>query len=408
LVENTGIIMITTAKYIINILDEKIQHAPRDMLKYYKIKLKQITKLENDINNLKNNIDKLSKNDDFRYYMTDFLGSEYAIDDVSEFINYTVVRDSINNGYINRIKIDLKELIKYHDSDDSSIKSLYKTILKSLRTSLKQDYLSIDLIKTFIKDFREIYKESQDRLKTNFKYAKDDNDKYGLEIHDLIQSVFPVFNSFEKFHKDLKSKFSELDKILDMETESEFRGGPGYIPSYDKIETLYHASLYAKELAQNGFKDKGYRLGLGGATEGISFSSDFKIVQDIVRAFKEVKMIFDGKLKWNQIVDWARRENIDIESGRKCPFLKAYPPENLIDTVSLYRCYLSYSNIRVSPVFFITDEKKFIKNFQKAKMNNIGIVKAKVDMTHPDIVYKKGEREFRVPPEAVLDVKLMK
>jgi len=46
-----------------------------------------------------------------------------------------------------------------------------------------------------------------------------------------------------------------------------------------------------------------------------------------------------------------------------------------------------------------------MRKFKALNRKDIGILVADVDMTHPDIMYFGAEREFRVPPEAVLDIK---
>ena len=72
--------------------------------------------------------------------------------------------------------------------------------------------------------------------------------------------------------------------------------------------------------------------------------------------------------------------------------------------MGLYLSHLNYSG-RYDPKFFgVGGPKGLVKRFKNLNPKDIGYIKATVDMTDPHISYGKGEREFRVPPEAVLSV----
>jgi hypothetical protein len=159
--------------------------------------------------------------------------------------------------------------------------------------------------------------------------------------------------------------------------------------------------MYSKEILRKGFQKNipVDRIGLGGATKGISMTSDLKIAMDISRFLKEVIMIFKGKLKYRHIVDWMNREGID---PKKWTYKKE--PENVLELAKFYEYYLWMSKIRTVPVTMWSDSKA-VKSFARRKASDVAILKCKVNMKHPDIEYHKGEREFRVPPEAVLECK---
>ena len=232
-------------------------------------------------------------------------------------------------------------------------------------------------------------------------------------------------------------------------------------------ETLYHASVNAKGLKAHGFSsampEEGSSAGLGGSQstagsgKGISFTEDEYVAKEIARVLKEVTMVAHGAIKHTQILDWIRRDgqphrtmeyfrdNFMRWSGLmskpqidpKSPFQfgrlvmdEAYleevkagraeydprrtyvtqpiPPSELYGSpesvMGLYLSYLNFSG-RYDPKFFgVGGPAGLVRMFQGLDVSNIGYVKATVDMTHPDIIYLRGEREFRVPPEAVVSV----
>ena len=75
-------------------------------------------------------------------------------------------------------------------------------------------------------------------------------------------------------------------------------------------------------------------------------------------------------------------------------------------TVGVMGLYLSYLNLseRYDPKFFVGGAKGMVKKFKRVNPKDIGYIKATVDTTFPGTMYGKGEREIRVPPDAVLSV----
>jgi len=212
----------------------------------------------------------------------------------------------------------------------------------------------------------------------------------------------------------------------------------------EKVEVLYHASVKARDIYQNGFsaevpKDQ---LGLGGSQstrgkgDGISFTYDLKAALDIARSFKEAAMIAVGDIKASTILDWGLRETemeefllhlkvkaekqhfrervkIDREGGRWVVLQddeEGKLVEKGIDQIfktpievfNVYDAYLWAHPTRLNPVHM--NRYKLIDYLKNADPKDIGVVSAEVDMTNPDISTHGGEREFRVPPAAVIKV----
>ena len=232
------------------------------------------------------------------------------------------------------------------------------------------------------------------------------------------------------------------------------------------LETLYHASVNARQLAQSGFSltmpegDSSAGLGgsqsTGGGKKGVSFTEDAYVAKEIARVLKEVAMIARGEVKATEILDWASRSGQlsriidwygqnysnmdrmkerlvvegktiraeryglnqahldDVKAGRSeldPKLTSTWAPVPLYevlgsDPVTAMGLYLSYLNFsgRYDPKFFGVGPKGLVARFKGLNPKNIGYITATINMADPHITYGKGEREFRVPPEAILSV----
>lgn len=225
----------------------------------------------------------------------------------------------------------------------------------------------------------------------------------GIDVLPWIKLLKDTEELFKTFSvKVFCEKMAELKKRIDMSRYVD----KGYKPETKDIETLFHTTAYKKEILRKGFKKEPPqgRVGLGGSDveKRVSFTSDLYIAKEISRCLKEAIMIARNELKWAQIFDWMKRERIN---PKKCPH--RFPPENLGDVFHLYQCYLALSKIRENPVFF-SDAVKVMKEFSKRKQSDVGILKCEVAVKDPGVEYLPGESEFRVPPKAVLNIKLLK
>lgn len=198
---------------------------------------------------------------------------------------------------------------------------------------------------------------------------------------------------------------------------------PNAEPTTEKVEVLYHASVAAKTLYSKGFdaKHPGAAEGLGGTTldaagqPAISFTSDLYVAKEIARVLKESVLISQGKVKWHQVLDWAQRDGtadrvLDMTHSvhvREDQVKKDNPAHVLY----LFWSYLAVGEglgKRYNPQFMI-GAPTAVRAFAKRNVSDIGVLSARVDMTDPAIKYLPGEREYRVPPSAVLGmVRLIK
>lgn len=204
------------------------------------------------------------------------------------------------------------------------------------------------------------------------------------------------------------------------------------VPETGKVEVLYHATPYVRQILGSGFKTKeqlGNRESLGGATDGgISFTADLRIAREIARCFIEAIRIAKGKMTVNDVlrsinaerekgkVPWALEDYISAAKSRQWrwnppstrdlaretgkPLLgKPYEINDRKQAFDLYRRYLSWSGRRYDPLFFGVDPS----NFENMDEGNVGVVAAKVDMAKV-IGYHPAMEEYRVPVDAVIQV----
>jgi len=209
------------------------------------------------------------------------------------------------------------------------------------------------------------------------------------------------------------------------------------IPESEDQEQVYHASIHARQLFQNGFaKDVPDQEGLGGSQstkgdkKGTSFTYDLYVAKEIARTLKELTMVVQGKVTARMILDWAKRDRVAEKLAEQYDGYLTKPyelrfetggwvlqdnrgnfemPDKVFNTplkrASLYKEYLRVIGLlskRYDP--YVMHLNRVVPVLAKANIQNIGVVVATVDMTNPHIEHKPGERELRIPPEAIISV----
>lgn len=254
------------------------------------------------------------------------------------------------------------------------------------------------------------------------------NEKYEEGLHpDIVTALRVLYGEMNGLLKMLEAALVRLEAFATGDVK------PG------NIETLYHASLKAREIHQNGFKAEMPKdqLGLGGSQEGrggekgISFTYDLKAALEIARSFKEVAMIATGQVSASDVLSWVEHDG-DIEKfmnwlpgkldrdvsvkhdGHRWVVTESTyetgPVEKDIDEVfntpakvfQVYDAFLFGHHSRLNPVHL--NRHALLTYLKDADPKDIGVVAAEVDMTHPGVDAKTGEREFRVPPAAVIKI----
>lgn len=214
-----------------------------------------------------------------------------------------------------------------------------------------------------------------------------------------VQAPAEIFNMLKRIART--KEHTPLDKLP---TTAEIQ----------KLEKMYHASVHARKLAQTGFSlnmpDESGSAGLGGSQsagggrKGISFTEDLYVAKEIARVFKEVAMIARGEVTWPQVAEWVKRGGKEAKVMAHFEDYRASDWSPVERTMGLYLSYLNFSG-RYDPKFFgVGGPKGLVSKFKGLTPSNIGYIVATVDMSNRDITYGSGEREFRVPVEAIVSV----
>ena len=269
----------------------------------------------------------------------------------------------------------------------------------------------------------------------------------------MLAPILEIPKIINKFLSRLDYSKKRIEATLSF-TPNYSKGDFDLPVSVEKTERLYHASVDARQLYQNGFSKKIPKEGgLGGGEVGekVSFTYDLRVAKEISRSLKEVIMIARGELTAGDIYDWAKREGIydkvykqfmyggNVPKGhttgtrrmmhrnpitkrvhtvvaadekidnKKESFLRKkkvkswlsdYRP---IHTFDLYKKYLFFSK-RYDPLYVFIDEKKFLTMMMHKNPRNVGIVVAKVDMTGAEENHFYAMGEIRVTPDKIIKV----
>ena len=220
---------------------------------------------------------------------------------------------------------------------------------------------------------------------------------------EFFKRIVSFAQKFTVFAEDTKAKYTEFMR------PKEYQGNP-VKPNHDDVETLYHTSLYASEIAEKGFepstpKD---RVGLGRAEENvISFTHDLYTAKEIRRCFIEMWMIANGELKFNQILDWAKRDGhydrTDVKTRKE--YIR-HTNDPIADTARLYQFYIYFRDpemIRTNPV--IMNLESTVQKLIGHPKESIGILACEVRLNQKEIYRSTVEKEFRVPPSQVISIK---
>lgn len=381
------------------ILLEIIKNPPRNLKKYIDIRFK-------DLNLLLEYSKKLYQI--YQYHLVDsgkLRDIEYALD------HYSTIKwenlDSLNNIIEgNRINFDYFKSIKrsFEYALDSNDINGIKYIINNYQ--FESNLRNINNIK-------EIFDNHYDEIKQAF-------DEYGFdENNEIIKKYIDAIEIIKLMVPKIISLFEMVEKLETLEKRnSGIRNSQWtdeeYKPEHEKIETLFHATVYANDIAKDGFQSETPedRQGIGsyGRQNTISFTHDLYIAKEIARCLKEICMIANNQVKLPQILDWIKRENpetdiyklmreegVSTKDKNGQPII--VPPEKI---VRIYNKFLWSTNMRSNPVF--ANLEKLIQQLKGKNPKNIGILSCEIDMSKSG-EYLPAEREFRVPASAVLSVK---
>ena len=214
-------------------------------------------------------------------------------------------------------------------------------------------------------------------------------------------------------------------------------------------ETMWHASVNARDLVSSGFLREPPQdsLGLGGSqadaggNPSTSFTYELYLAKEIARSFKEISLIAKGSVTGLQVLDWIRRlgkakaektvefarevhgvgrdeykGRLKFEGGEwvatrvdrhraggldRVPLSEVFTDKGKV--INLYLSYIKHAPGRLDP-FYVRGGLGLARQFAGVNPNNIGIVQATIDMSHPGLKRVSQEREYRVPVDAIMSV----
>jgi hypothetical protein len=387
---------------LFNLIFEDFTFKPRNIKLFFENLIKRIFQYENKIISLYKELDKFLEEDDFNERRSK---EQY-----------------FNNIFLNIVSYDFED-IKYR------IANFKKTInannehltdkIQYLYSAIKTNGKNINLLKSIIQELKFFLEDNQVLFEFSTKVLSN-LEKLKNEIDDKNWILSPqIFYTV----KNLVNEIDEFNKLINDFTLPKLERLMQYFNAYDEkdlqhknikdIETLYHATVNAKEIFQTGFKKTTVSQeveGIGGSNKdkagnpAVSFTADLYIAKEIARCLKEAILIAQGKIDIYDLRTMAIQAGIsDIIDENWSVYSKEEKLEKLTtgEVFDYYRYYLAYSS-RYDPVFFDSDN---LMNVLKNKsVDNVGILVCKVDMTDKNIKYLESMEEFRVNPNSVISI----
>ncbi len=179
-------------------------------------------------------------------------------------------------------------------------------------------------------------------------------------------------------------------------------------PPFEPVETLWHASLYAKDICENGFQLERPRnrkgLGAFGVLNTISMTSEPDLALDAANMFHTAWHVAHGHISAQDILEAMREEGI----GNTFDFRTHFGPQDVAtlsdpaDAMKMLRLYLYASDRQANPVFVNPDE--LLEALLTIDIDQIGLIGCEVTLNEAT-EYLHGEAEFRVTPDQVLQVR---
>lgn len=278
-----------------------------------------------------------------------------------------------------------------------------------------------DYISYFLKDNQMDRFEEYDAEITKFKenrewYNDDDDFKIVAKLLIQIQAALEEMKAFDELLQQLQKKLQATNSWSYGAYEKDRKFRPTDLA---EIETVYHASIHAKQLLEKGFssdhnEDESFGLGGSSYEKHISVTLDFKVAQTIAWAYKHLWLIAHEQWKLSSVFEFIRQysKNPKKDKGGEYDFDKiveifkrnkgyaSFPPKDIETLMEFFVQSLWFVNtpINKNPVFFGFDGKKFKEKFLTIDYKDIGVLKINAKTANIS-EFLTAEREFRVPPE---------
>lgn len=375
-------------------VDEIIQHPPRDiraMLKIIKSNVVKTTTLFDEITQI---ITQISDGD----MLQDLEASLRPIN----FSDIERMRDTVQE-----ISTMLLEKIGWYYQFVNDPQYRMKT-LKYLSDSFEYAEKRRNNVAWYVQEMNNNFDEIAEKLQDHYEYYQD---QFSLKLLEKLRELPNVFAKFVGVwrYKDSLLELARINSVASYTSHaSDVR------PPSEAVEILYHASVNARKIYENGFNKEIPDIGgLGGSqmdqqrNKAISFTSDLYVAKEIARSLKESIMIAQGKYKLPSLLNAIKHDSENENILNYFKSAQGYDmPKDVYDIFELYRTYLSLSSQRYNPMYF-GDVNGMVDYFAAQSYKNVGVLKCKVDMTDPDILYLYSMHEYRVKPDSVISIEGM-
>lgn len=329
------------------------------------------------------------------------------------------------------------EYLWSNDSILSDLKDLKYSIISIFNTQSDSFYKTQSSITFYEEHYKkriEFYMQSYQLMKKEMIESTKNNE----ELFKYDEDVMNTTRKLSIFMNDLVNIIKMIDKFKEvLQTYIEWNKQPS--PDISNVKKVYHTSINAKDILENGFQINKKIKGLGGATDNmISTTLSKKVAIEIYNSLNKMIDLANGKLKIKDIKKMAIKHNIwnDIKSAiyelniidnpdiKKLNIkdedeyidlidkgyvatserfkIQLIKDEKLNDDLKLtiFKYYLGFledTGKGYNPLFFGVE----LKNYKGIDKDNIGILELTIDNTDKRIKYYNGMYEYRIPIEAI-------
>jgi hypothetical protein len=307
---------------------------------------------------------------------------------------------------------DVYELSKPVEYIDYILKKNYYEIINQYEKSktIFEPLRYIFRIDTSWHSYQELYDDVNELLKDpdTERYIKEN---CGMEAFNAIlkgirdmDDFLAKIERYKSIVKDMEREIIIWANSVERRKSTEHLRSSERMPPHEPFEYLYHASSNVPAIMREGFKTKkelGRPTGLGGGSSDlISFTANPKIARAIASALKIAVKIAKGEITFDDIAKKYGRFNIlskdDIQGRTR---YSSNPKENAFSLYRLALMRIQNKGLGYDPTFGFPE----FEMFAQTDIQDIGVIKAKVDMSKVQ-EYLPAEEEYRVPPDAISDI----
>ncbi len=396
---------------VYDIICEAIPQPVRNLKVYAQNRLKEATRLEQIAARLLELEKSLSSrpSDDIRSYLIDIgVDNNEAWEALSEVESLARRAGSQYSGFsLDTITTNMRwilDMLNEPDSGGQNTQYILKAIGYTASHLGQETNVNFDFIIRLANKIDQIVKGMTEQGYMDPKYAEPED----IQEYQAWFEAIKLAGQFAVIWQRMVATKEKLDNLLSMRDQMSFQQKP----KTDEQETLYHASAWAAEIAEEGFQaeaptsDDRKGLGTYGSTANVvSFTHDIHTARNIARSLKELIMIANGKIRKHNILRWLKDEGMDMsEIDRLAGSNIMAKPDSPKTTAKLYHVWLYMNKIgRENPVF--TNIEETVKMYQGRSVDDVGIIASTVNMQDEEISYQPAEKEWRVPPQAILNAK---